>query len=390
MERLGDKPYKKIDWLLLGAVLCLCIFGLVTLASVTCDPYAENGLSGLAGIASRMNSRIVLMQILWICTGLLLCAVCMVFDYSVFKTFSLYIYLAGILLLVALLVMQRLSVGSGRASNAIYFTDNISIQPGELAKLAYIVFMARALSDREEPVRTVRQLLPFLVITAIPVGLIILGKEVGTALTFLCIFAGMMFLAGTDWKLLAGLALAGCAAMVPLWFLLNGFQRDRILDFLDPSRDVLGSGYQVDRAKTAAGSGQLFGKGLFSEGLLGQLDYVPDEHTDFIFSVTAEAVGFVGASLLVLGLAFVLWRIMRNARRARDRFGEMLCCGVAAMMFFHITENLCMNVGLLPVTGIPLPFISYGGSAMWANLIGIGLVLSVHMRRRTGALANYR
>jgi len=179
------------------------------------------------------------------------------------------------------------------------------------------------------------------------------------------------------------MGLLGAASLVPIWFVLSDYQRDRVLDFLDPTRNLSGSGFNVYYAKTAAGSGRIWGKGLFQEGALSQLDYVPEKHTDFIFSVTAEAVGLVGSVLIVLAFILVLLRIIRVARTGRDSFGSMLCVGVCSMLFFHIFENICMNIGLMPVTGIPLPFLSYGGSAMWANLIGIGLVLSVAMRRKT-------
>ena len=166
--------------------------------------------------------------------------------------------------------------------------------------------------------------------------------------------------------------------------MLKEYQRNRILNFLDPTRDLENSGYNVLYAKTAAGSGQLWGKGLFQEGSLSQLDYVPEKHTDFIFSVTAESVGLVGCMLIVVVFLFMLVRILHIAKTSRDVFGTMVCIGVMSMFFFHIFENICMNIGLMPVTGIPLPFLSYGGSAMWANLMGIGICVSIALRRKSG------
>lgn len=373
------KLIKTTDWLLVALVLALCLLGLVTIANATCDPYAENGATGLAGIAARINPYYVLRQLVWIGTGLVLGIAFAAIDYRIWRPLIWYAYGFGVLLLIIVLFMPA---GRGNVKNAIYITETLSFQPGELAKIPYILTMAALLGARTTPVKHVRELLVYLAVTALPVGLIIAEGEVGTALVFMCIFVGMMFLSGTDWKLLLGMGLVAAVSAIPVWFLLSEYQRNRILDFLDPSRNLDSSGYNVLYAKTATGTGRVWGKGLFREGALSQLDYVPEKHTDFIFSVTAEAVGLVGCLIIVGVLLMLLVRMLRIARTASDSFGSLICIGVAAMMFFHIAENICMNIGLLPVTGIPLPFLSYGGSPMWANMMGVGLALSVSMRRR--------
>ncbi len=370
---------RTFDWPYLVTVLLLCIFGLVTIASATCDPYAPEGETGLRAVFSRIHWRLIAYQALWMATGIGLGFLAAWVEPGLYKQLAVYIFGFGMALLIAVLFMPA---GRGNVRNAIYITEDLSFQPGELVKLCYVVMMAKLLSMREKPVAKLPEMIPFLVCTGLMVVLILAQREVGTALVYLFIFVVMMFVSGTSWKPLAILGGSGAVALVPIWFLLDDYQKDRILNFLDPTRDLIDSGLNVNYAKKAAASGGMFGKGLFEEGALSQLDYVPEHHTDFIYSVTVEAVGWVGGMLLLAALLFVVWRILRNARLSGDSFTSLVCVGIASMMLFHIIENVCMNIGLLPVTGIPLPFISYGGSSMWANLIGAAMVLGVSLRRK--------
>lgn len=182
------------------------------------------------------------------------------------------------------------------------------------------------------------------------------------------------------------MVLAGGTACVAIYPFLSEFRQERILSFLDPSRDTSGTGYQVRYSKIAVGSGQVTGKGLFQEGAISQLDFVPEKHTDFIFSVTAESVGFVGC-MFIIALYFVLiLRLFYLAYKVTDRFGSLVIAGVASMLLFHIFENIGMTIGIMPVTGIPLPFLSYGGSSMLANMAAIGFVLNVVKRQQRTVL----
>ncbi|MBE5761101.1 MAG: rod shape-determining protein RodA [Clostridiales bacterium] len=385
MQKNEQNFRKLMDWWLFSAIVLLCLCGVVFILNATCDPYSETGETGLLGVISRINPYYVRSQLIWLLTGTVLALIAGAFDYKIYRQLAIWIYAFGMFLLALVLFMPA---GRGNVKNAIYITDTLSFQPGELVKLCYIVMMARLLSTREGPIQKVRELFPYLLYTALPVGLVILEREVGTALVYLCIFAGMLFLSGTNWKLLVGMGLSAGVCAVPIWFVLGDYQRERILNFLDPSRDVSNTGYHVNNAKMVAGTGELWGKGLFREGAMSQLDYVPEKHTDFIFAVTAEAIGLVGCMILVALFVFVIIRMLKIARTARDSFGSMICIGVASMMAFHIVENICMNIGLLPVTGIPLPFLSYGGSAMWTNLIASAMVLSVSMRRKNTRYEN--
>jgi len=182
-------------------------------------------------------------------------------------------------------------------------------------------------------------------------------------------------------KLFAGILMTGAISAVPVWFIIGDDRRNRVLTFLDPSRDTAGAGYQVMHSKIAIGSGQLMGQGLFREGGFSQLDFVPVKSSDFIFSVTAESVGFVGSMVLLALFIMLLMRMLMLSATLTDKFSKLVVAGVLFMMLFHVFENIGMTIGLMPVTGIPLPFISYGGSSMWANLIAMGLVFNVAMRR---------
>jgi rod shape determining protein RodA len=207
--------------------------------------------------------------------------------------------------------------------------------------------------------------------------------DFGTATVFMAIIFGILFVAGISYKLLFGIIGAGVACIPLLWFgFLSDVQKNRILVFLNPGLDPLGEGYHVTQSLIAIGSGQIYGKGLLTDNTLSQLNFLPAKHTDFIFSVTAEALGFMGGIIIILLYLALIIRTMKIASKSKDKFGALLVTGVASMIMFHIFENIGMTMGLMPVTGIPLPFMSYGGSSMWTNMIAYGMVLSVGMRRQ--------
>jgi rod shape determining protein RodA len=189
-----------------------------------------------------------------------------------------------------------------------------------------------------------------------------------------------LFLSGTSWKLLVGLATTGVLSLVPLWFVIGPWRQQRILSIIDPSQVSEAVRYQVDHSMLAIGSGRTGGKGLFSVESLNQLSFVPVNHSDFIFAVTAEAVGFWGCLILILTYVAIILRLFWLAARTQERFGALIVAGVASMFLFQVFENIAMTMDLMPITGIPLPFISYGGSAMLTNLMAIGLVQNVLMR----------
>jgi rod shape determining protein RodA len=282
------------------------------------------------------------------------------------------------LLLAAVLVVGRSSLGAQRW---IGLGPLGQFQPSEIAKLVIVITLAKHLTDRAGPYRSAWELLPFLGHVALPMLLIFKQPDLGTAMVYGAIFVGMLYAAGARQRDLATLGGAGVLLIPILWRFLKEYQRRRLLAFVHPNLDPLGAGYGIIQSKIAVGSGLAWGKGLFL-GTQGVLRFVPEHHTDFIFSVIGEEVGFVGAMVL-LGL-FLLWvfRGLRIAAVARDRFGALAAVGVVSMVAFHVFVNVGMTVGIMPITGIPLPFISYGGSALMTMLWATALLLNIGMRHQ--------
>jgi len=352
------------DWVLLTLV------ALVALA----------GIGNLYSAASSWDSLAMpfyLKQVSWFGLGLLLAiAVCLV-DYRHLEYLGFGLYGLNILLLLAVMVFGRTIMGATRWIDLGFF----NLQPSEVMKIVIIVALARYFSDHVPYSGfTLRGLLiPFALLGA-PVLLIIKQPDLGTAMLVIFIGATMALFAGIRRTTLVTLAVAGLGLCRAGWSLLHDYQRERILTFLNPERDPLGSGYHIIQSKIAVGSGGFFGKG-FMQGTQSQLSFLPERHTDFAFSVFAEEWGFTGCLVLLgLYLLIIFWGIYIT-RRAADRFGMFLALGVVAMLFWHIVVNLGMVIGLLPVVGVPLPLFSYGGTSMITTMIGVGLLLNVSMRR---------
>jgi len=355
---------RNLDWGLIGATAVLVAAGLVMVYSTT--------RSGAHPFAFVQN------QLLHLVVGALVGAVLIAVDYRSIAAASRWLYVLNLVLLAAVLVVGRTTLGAQRW---IPLGPLGQFQPSEFAKLVIVITLAKHLADRPGPYRSLRDLLPFLGHVAVPMFLIFRQPDLGTALVYGAIFAGMLYAGGARRRDLAALG-AGAVVLGPvLWHLLKEYQRRRLLVFLDPSLDPLGSGYGLIQSKIAVGSGMMWGKGLFV-GTQNVLQFVPEHHTDFIFSVVGEELGFVGA-LLLLGLFLIwLWRGIATASSARDRFGALAAVGIVSMVAFHVFVNVGMTVGIMPITGIPLPFISFGGSALMTMLWATALLLNIGMRRQ--------
>ncbi len=352
------------DWILLSLVLSVTCIGILNLYSAT-------------STWDTTSTPFYLKQLAWLGVGLLIAfSVCLV-DYRHLEYLGFALYGLNLLMLLAVLVVGKTIMGATRWIDLGFF----NLQPSEVMKIVIIVTLARFFSENM-PFGGfgLRQLLvPFLLLSA-PVLLIIKQPDLGTAMLVLFIGVTMALFAGIRRFTLLFLGIVGAVACWGGWFLLHDYQRERILTFLDPERDPLGSGYHIIQSKIAVGSGGLFGKG-FMQGTQSQLSFLPERHTDFAFSVFAEEWGFAGSFLLLLlYLLIILWGIY-IARRSADRFGTYLALGVVAMLFWHIVVNLGMVISLLPVVGVPLPLFSYGGTSMVTTMIGVGLLLNVSMRR---------
>ena len=254
------------------------------------------------------------------------------------------------------------------------------VQPSELSKILIIVILARFLADREDRLDQIGTVVTSMGIIALPMVLIYLQPDLGTALTLLAIWAAMMWMYGTRFRHLALLVAAGVAILPLAWFGLADYMRDRILLFVNPAGDP-DSYFNVYQSLVSIGSGGWVGKGL-THGTQSQLHFLRVRHTDFIFAVTAEELGFVGAVVMILLVLFLLWRTLQVAERSRDTFGRLIAAGMAGVILFQSVVNIGMNLGVMPVTGIPLPFVSYGGSSYLTLMLGMGLVESVAMRHK--------
>lgn len=336
-------------------------------------------------------------QTVWIVTGIVIAIVVASIDYQKWQNFRWWIYGFNLLLLLLVIFIGDSAKG---ATRWIYFTPTIGIQPSEFAKIFIIITFADFLVKRKGKLNDFKDFIPPFLFVIVPMLLIFKQPDLGTTLVFVAIFIGMMFVAGANpWKfgglLLGGAVVVGIALWLhfsqdlPGWLQwaqglplpLQDYQINRLVIFMDPAADQTGDGWHILQSLWAIGSGGLWGKG-YRMGTQGQLNFLPEHHTDFIFSVVGEEFGFIGTiTLLFLFLIFLL-RSINIAIRARDTYGMLIATGVVSMFTFHILVNVGMTSGIMPVTGIPLPLISAGGSAMWSNMAAIGLLLSVNLRHR--------
>jgi rod shape determining protein RodA len=297
-------------------------------------------------------------------------------DYHLILDQALWLYIIGVIALVAVLFVGHTRFGAKRWIPLM----GQFLQVSELAKLIIIIVLARFFAEVRSDELSLPDLIKAGLIVGLPLGLILLQPDLGTALVLMPLLVVGAFLAGLQWKHAAAITLIGVLMLPVGWHVLKPYQKERVTSFLHPENDAKGSGYQVLQSKIAVGSGGFWGKG-FGNGTQNQLGYIPVRYSDFIMSAWAEEQGFKGV-LLALGLYMaLLLRLVQNAQRAKDRAGMFLVMGVAAALGFHVLVNVAMVIGAMPVTGIPLPLMSYGGSATLFVFLAIGLVMNVRLRR---------
>ena len=338
---------------------------------------AAIGLATVHSASSEMPVDYFPRQAGWVGIGFILLVIVMSIDYHVLLDLSVMMYVAGILSLIAVFFV---GVQRGGAVNWIQIGP-WQFQPSEFAKLATALFTARYLAGLNVRVLELRQILVALCIVGLPIVLVAVEPDMGGALMITPLAAGMLLVAGVRIRLLITATLLALVLGAGVWsFGMHGYQRQRVLTFLNPERDPLGAGYQVRQSKIAVGSGQLLGKG-YMQGTQSQLRFLPARHTDFILSVLAEEWGFAGVLTVLSLFALYITSAARIAMRARDRAGIFLVVGLVSVTCFHVLYNASMVVGFAPITGIPLPFLSYGGSFTMVNFISTGIMLGVDMRR---------
>jgi len=308
--------------------------------------------------------------------GLVLLLALAYMDFRFLESFTIPIYLGTLGLLGIVLWIGHEEHGSQRWINLGF----IPLQPSELAKLTLIVVLAKLLSTHKDELHRLKWFIAAGVITLIPATMVFKQPDLGTALMLGAIFLGMTIAAGVSWKFFTGAVVLAAPALYVFWnYVMHDYQQKRLLVFLNPEVDLLGDGYNIIQARITIGSGGLFGQGYMA-GHQSQLQYLKVRYSDFIFSVVAEEFGFIGALALCALLFVLVWRCLVVARRSPDAFGSLIAVGVATWIGVQVFVNAGMNIGLMPVTGIPLPFISYGGSALISMLLGLGLVQSVSLR----------
>jgi len=353
---------ENIDWWLLGVVLVIAAIGVINLRSAS------------AGFHPTLYRT----QLGWVGLGLAVSLIVAAIDYRTLMRGAPALFLVATGLLVVVLLFGRAVMGARRWIDLGIFR----MQPSELVKIAVVALLARHFHDDIHPrPYTFRELILPLLIVAVPAALILPQPDLGTAGLLVLIGGSLLLFIHIDWRLLLILAAVGIGFVVIAWFFgLEDYQRQRISNFVEPTRDVLGSGYHARQSIIAIGSGGLVGKG-YHAGSQSQLAFLPEQHTDFIFSVFAEEWGFVGSGLLVLLYAVLLFRGIAIAVNSKEKLGTLLAVGITLMIGWHVFVNMAMVLGLLPVVGVPLPLVSYGGSGMLSTFVGVGLLMNVAMRR---------
>ena len=362
--QIDRRLFIHFDWTLLGIVLLIASIGILNLYSA-------------AAKIETVGAPLYLKQIFWLVIGLAAMVTIAFVEYRFYSDFAYIVYTIALVLLLLVLAYGMITSGAQRWVKI----GPLSFQPSEFVKISFILALAKFFhrpADRKG--YSLKQLpLPFLLLL-LPMALILKQPDLGTAIVLLLVFFSVLIFVKIRWSSLLAIGMTGAAAVPVLWNFLKGYQKKRIITFFNPDLDPLGAGYHLMQSKIAVGSGGILGKG-FMKGTQSKLGFLPEQQTDFIFSALGEEWGLIG-SLFVIGLyvALILWGL-RVAVQAKDRFSAILAFGVVAMLFWHVFINIGMVLGMMPVVGIPLPLLSYGGSFIVSTLIGVGLLLNVSMRR---------
>nr|WP_285759563.1 rod shape-determining protein RodA [Nocardiopsis ansamitocini] len=362
---------RRLDWVLLSAVLALGVIGTLLV-------WASTMVSGQAGGLTDFAQR----HVAHFAVGLLICLVVASVDYRAPHAYAPVIFVVAAIGLALVLTPLGQVINGSRSWIVI---GGFQAQPGEIAKIALILGTAMLLGEPRdgEHAPTGRDVVFSLVALAVPMGLILAQPDLGTAMVLGAIYLGILMLSGAPLRWVLVMLLSGLLAIFAVWWfgLLKDYQLARFATFIDPTADPQGAGYNANQAIIAIGSGGFNGTGLFN-GDQTSGKFVPEQHTDFIFTVAGEELGFVGGLTIILLLGVVVWRVLRIAAGCEQPYARLVCVGVAAWVAFQCFTNIGMNLGIMPITGLPLPFVSYGGTAAIAGLAAIGLVLAIHARDR--------
>jgi rod shape determining protein RodA len=358
--------------------LQLVVFAMLLLAFGLAMAYSNTAASQV-GIFDA--GSVFLRALMWTAIAVAVSLVATVFDYHWLKTFAWPLYAIQLGLLVV-----TLAIGGGVGGTSRWVSVfGLQFQFSELAKVLMIVVLANYLGSRMGRLGSLWSILGAGILAGPPFMLVMLQPDLGTALVFAAILAATLFMSGASLRWLGVLTAAGIAMLPFVWsYVLADYQKARLTSFLDPLADIQGSGYQLYQAQIAVGSGGWFGKGL-TNGAQNSMGLLPVQDTDFVFAILAEEVGFVGAGVVLLLFVALLWRILAAGWRSKDPFGRIFACGVAAMLFFQLFVNVGMVIGIMPITGIPLPFISHGGASLISIALALGILQSINIRQGRAA-----
>ncbi|MFP4198242.1 MAG: rod shape-determining protein RodA [Halanaerobium sp.] len=357
------------------AVILLIVIGFISISSAVEINHMD---SGALGFLQKQAVSVIL--------GLLIVFILQAFDYKIFKEYAAVIYITMLLMLTATLFFGRSVAGGGRWISL----GGFNLQTSELSKIMLILVLADVIDSNSDDMGYLKGMFLPSITAFVPFVLVILQNDLGTALVLFFIYLVMLFVGGGNFKYMAAVFGGGFLTTVmvitshvmlntPLPF-LKEYQLNRLIVFVNPNIDPQGSGYNIIQSIIALGSGRGLGKGLFA-GTQNQLNFLPEKHTDFIFSIIGEEFGFLGAAVVILLFLFLLWQFLSIAENSRDRYGYLVVIGVIAMFLFHVLENVGMTMGIMPITGIPLPFISYGGTFMLTSLTAVAIVININLRK---------
>lgn len=366
-----------LDKKIILILFCISVIGIFAVYSAS----YQDGKFVLTAIFSK--------QLTWFCIGWLLLFVTANINYKLLYESAYVIYGLTLCLLVVVLFIGREALGAQRWLQLWNFT----FQPSEIVKLTIIIVLSRYLCKKItarfnaalSQSGFIESILIPLVITIVPASLVFSQPDLGTAIVVFLLSFGVLFVSGVKIGYIVSLIAVGLLSLPFAWYLLKGYQQDRLLVFINPNSDPLGAGYSIIQSKIAIGSGGLLGKGLLS-GTQSQLNFLPERHTDFIFSLIAEEGGFVGSIILLLLYFLLIYQIIKIGCRTNDIFARLICMGTGILFLLHIVINISMTSGVCPVVGIPLPFMSYGGTNLIINFVLLGIVLNIHKKNESSAI----
>jgi len=361
---IDTRRFRDFDYLMFFCMFAIFALGVICL-------YSASFQKGIL-----INKNFVTLQAIWMLVGLFFLSAILSTSYIVLADFAYPLYGISIVLLLAVLVVGQTRYGAQRWLDLGFF----DVQPSELAKIGFIFALARHLSVKNSSRYELKDLVVPFLLTGVPFLLILKQPDLGTSLIFLPILLAMLFVWGLRLRHLLVTVVLGAATAPLAWLFLREYQKKRLLVFINPNIDPLGAGYTIIQSKIAIGSGHLFGKGWLA-GTQNQLNFLPERHTDFIFSVIGEEWGFIGASLLVLLYFIIITRGLETVEKTNNIFGKLLATGLVVMLGMQVLINIAMTMGFMPVVGLPLPFVSYGGSSLVTSMIVIGILLNIGMNK---------